>query len=480
MCEFSRWLGGEFWDMGTSWLDAEASIHKLETSVSPTALTDKNLHDPMQVVYSPYAEFDVDLIDPSPGIADIDPKCAIYIVERREEGSRIKNPFSGGDLFMGAENQQYDGVALYRFGILEFGAKDILGDFIDNNTPYEVNNTEIIDLDYISQHGEIHSDRRPQNPTLSTENSGPNSWYDPDSHAKFTASTSGDVDIDRDVTGLIKPDVPGSGYAESILANIYDFFDNLPDEINGTAPPDETPPSLDVLAETADGQRVGTDPDTGNTVNEIDGARIISIGQTRGVFVPGERDIDVTVSGDRLLTHLEEQGINVPDELEYERTVIVDNDTTIEDSDGIPYLSGRTKQRSKATTAGSGSALASVEARIQPPKVNANSRGNFATAHLGIPADSDASGLRLESVFAAQVQAVTDEQYGFVRNIQTDRRRGTESAMVKFPRDELIDSLGPGTHRVSITGVFGETTVTATTDLEVFDPGGPNNNQGSS
>lgn len=481
MCSFSRWLGGEFWDIGTSWLDAEASIHKLETSVSPSALTDKNLQDPMQVVFSPYAEFDVDLIDLTPGIGDIDPKCAIYIVERREKGSRIENPFSGDLLDLGADGQGYNGVALYRFGILEFGAKDILGEFIESNTSYEVNNSEIIDHDYISQNGEVHSGETPPNPTLSTGNSGPNSWYDPDTHARFSASTSGgstSVDINRDVTDLITIDVPGASITKSILADATEFFTNLPGELGAGAPPEDIPPLLDVLAETADGQQVGTDPDTGNTVNEIDGARIISIGQTRGVFVPGERDIDVTVSADRLRAHLEEQGINVPDEVEYERTVIVDNDTTIEDRDGIPYLSGRTKQRSKATTAGSDSALASVDARIQPPKVNTNSRGKFVTAHLGIPDGADASDLRVESVFAEQVQAVTDEQYGFVRNIQNNRRGGTESAMVKFPRDELIDSLGTGTHRVSITAVFGETTATATTDLEVFEPGGPNNNQG--
>lgn len=77
---------------------------------------------------------------------------------------------------------------------------------------------------------------------------------------------------------------------------------------------------------------------------------------------------------------------------------------------------------------------------------------------------------------------MTDEQYGFVENVPTEMRSGENNAMVKFPRQEVLQATEVGEQTLTLMGTFGETTFRSLVDLEVFEPGGqgpPNGTPGN-
>jgi len=92
----------------------------------------------------------------------------------------------------------------------------------------------------------------------------------------------------------------------------------------------------------------------------------------------------------------------------------------------------------------------------------------------GDPADIDLSTVKL-----GDVPAVTDEQYGFTPDPPVETRDGTEMAMVKFPRTEVLDAFEQGTHELPVTGLAADHTFLGTTELEIYEPGGGNGNGGN-
>jgi hypothetical protein len=83
----------------------------------------------------------------------------------------------------------------------------------------------------------------------------------------------------------------------------------------------------------------------------------------------------------------------------------------------------------------------------------------------GNPADIDLSTVKL-----GDVPAVTDEQYGFTPDPPVETRDGEAMAMVKFPRQAVIDRFELGIHEVPITGVAEDQMFLGTADLELFKP----------
>lgn len=478
MTAFSRLLGGDLYHSSNQWLESDTSAHFLDISLSLSPLTTKELGESMKLVLSSWLEFEVgyDLFPvPNVDLNPYNPKIAPYVLEARKSGeSEIEDPFNSNDLVLSGDAGSDPGVAIHRFTMLEFDSQEIMKSFLEGSVSHVLTEgkEDIVGLNYLSRDG-IVSSEFPGEPTLSTESDDYDTKEDPETHTKFSVAGGVDcpeVQLERSELDLVETPLPDNPIVKTVIAKIGDFFTDLGDELGGQLSTTDELPMVDLLVETDDGQRAGFDPQTGSVINEIDGAKIIRNGTSRGVVVAGEENFEVTVSADRLKAELQDRGISPPEQVEYERITIVDNDTTVEDRDGVPYLSGRMKQRATAETGTETSALTTVDATFQPSKLNTKSQGNFVTAHVEIPDGFDASDLVLEGLVVDTVQAITDDQYGFVQNIPEESQQGTDYAIVKFPRDALIDQLGVGEHRVSLFGMFGQSSVTATGELTVFDP----------
>jgi hypothetical protein len=87
-----------------------------------------------------------------------------------------------------------------------------------------------------------------------------------------------------------------------------------------------------------------------------------------------------------------------------------------------------------------------------------------------LPETGDLADIDLSTVKLGDVPAVTDEQYGFTPDPPVETRDGEAMAMVKFPREEIINAFDLGTHEVPVTGLAGDHTFLGTTELELIEP----------
>lgn len=302
---------------------------------------------------------------------------------------------------------------------------------------------------------------------------------------------SGDVAVrvERTEDPEIRSDSPVEKLVTVVVEVVDDLLDGLTGGGNGDgAVPARALPRLDVLAVTEDGRRIGTDPETGEALTEVDGARVSgSLGDLR-VTIPGEAFEDlasVTVSTARLEDGLDELGVDTPDEFTYDRTTIVETRPDVVERDGVAYIDGRQKQRTTTTVGGGAGVgvaamgerfdLAAVPADVDvdPDRINTRSRGRWVTAYLTLDGSVDAADVVLRTVSLKSVQAVTDEQFGFVEDPVVDETDDEQTIQAKFPRDEVVAALGTGTHEVAVSGMFGDTSFVGWDTVDVFHPGPP-------
>ena len=234
------------------------------------------------------------------------------------------------------------------------------------------------------------------------------------------------------------------------------------------------------MARLPDGRRTGVDPETGEIVEEIPGSRVVIRGRKSAIVTPGFEDLTFEVRPDRLLSFLDDHGIGTPNWIPYRQRLIVDDaDASIETIEDVPYVDGRTVTEATAVHVVDDpetSSFVSVSLDLDPDRLNVNSSGNFVTGWIGFPESVDPSNLVLESVVLDYVEAITDDQYGCVRNPPVRERGSRAYVQVKFPREEIIEQFGVGEHEPMVTGVADGTTFRGATTFEVFEPGGGRNN----
>lgn len=127
-------------------------------------------------------------------------------------------------------------------------------------------------------------------------------------------------------------------------------------------------------------------------------------------------------------------------------------------------------------------ARATADVDVDPDTLNQASNGKWVTAYIELP-DHNVTDIDIGTVELNGVPAINDSRYGFVADPATKDRDGDglDELMVKFPRDEVADTLEPGDEvTVTVTGEVGDTTFTANDTIRVIDRGGPPDDAGHS
>lgn len=471
--------GGDFVSPN-EWLEKERNYHFLDdTTVDLEPLTDQQHGDDAQYLTSVFGEFTISVDypswdDPTPDV-DFSPEnfhLTTYILEARRGGdSSIVDPRrTGSDRQIELSPSDDDGVQIYRFGLFNIDTRTELEKILDFEVPIEIEDVTPIDIRNVPP--ETGAD---DEPTISLDKSSTyESYEDEDTATTFeldssVSSGSPTVSVERDPESLV---AGAAKYVTRVVGDIVDFFDDIADDVDVLPHGDVTLPGIDVLATTPDGRRVGTDPETGERYEEIEGASVSGSRKRRIVSVPADEDVEVTIAARRLRDALEEYGLEPPEHVPYRREVVVDRDPTIRDDDGIPFIEGRTRQTVETTTAEvfETAVLTGTDIDLSPDRLNAKSGGNFVTAELTFDADVDPETLVVDSVLLDQVPAVSDEQYGFVRNPVVEDR-DAPTVQVKFDRQAVIDALESGEQDVVVTGVVDGVSFQADTSVELFSPG---------
>lgn len=462
---FNRSLGDNAFEAGDGWLEADVEAHVLDDLTTDLPdLTTLELGDDATYIISVWGYFNVDIGLKVPEV-DTDWQFGIFLLEGRPGGDA---PFAAPWGYvppLSPDPFDTDGVALFEFGILDLdvdtdGVKEIIDDIGDKRPPdlITVNDADAVDIDYVPPRP-----NREDRPTLHSSN---------DSHYHAGAATTfeltdplsggeASVKLVRD-TGTLGDAI---SFIVDILGDLEDYIDT---QLSGN---NDLLPSVDVYAETSDGRRAGFDPDTGEVVSEIDGADVGGTVNRHRVTVPATADVEFTVSTQRLEDELEERGIEPPAEITYERRLVADEPRSVETRDGLPFLAGRTAVSEKTSNTGSTVAVRTVDVEIEPPRINATANGNFVTVDLGFERGTDVSSFSPASFAMSGVQAVHDDQYGFVTDPPTETREGRTYVTVKFPRDKLVNALGTGDLSPQILGSLDDELVRGRGSATVFEPG---------
>lgn len=113
---------------------------------------------------------------------------------------------------------------------------------------------------------------------------------------------------------------------------------------------------------------------------------------------------------------------------------------------------------------------------VDPDTLQKGSNGRWVTAYIELP-DHDVAAIDLGTVELNGVPAVNDTRYGFVADPAIEDRDGDghDELMVKFPRDEVADTVETGDAvTMTVTGEVGDKTFTANDTIRVIDRGGGN------
>jgi len=472
-----------------NWLDIDPTLHVVDdqTVETESPLTEKELGDSAEYLFSPYANFSVDVdvdwpsldidlwdrdVSLDPGDVDVDVEEAdaqlgMYIVEeRRSEETSVEHP-TDGPLSTSPDGSNH-GVALYRFDTIEVEGLSTLRSVVDPDEDVELSlSPRSLELEYLPPEGSgIHAPDT--DVTLSTDDT---EYVDPLTASTFelvTPPSAGDpeVEVRRDVSELVENLDDVADRAVSIVVDFVSEY--LEDELGSLESAEDPLPGLEVLAVTPDGERAGITP-SGEVVTEIEGSRVRGTPGTPVVTVPGDASVDVRVTAERIKDHLREDGYEPPRHVPYERTVVVDDATEPVENDDVASIEGRTSITAPGVTGGETeqNAVVGVPADVSPNPVPAGSNGRWLTASVGLPDDVAVEDIQLSSVSLAGVSAIHDDQYGFVRNPPVHTEDGRRFVEVKFPRDEVVSALGTGSHEVQILGVAEWTTLRGTTTLEV-------------
>lgn len=290
-----------------------------------------------------------------------------------------------------------------------------------------------------------------------------------------------DGNPDLEVEQTIDPTVD-SGAAEGV-ATISVGVGNSPalealtvDGAANSTPRTEPLPPLDVQVRMDDGRTIGTDPQSGEVINEIESGRVSGTLTRRHVTVPLREAgsiAEVAVSADRLKAAIRERGKTPPAEIPYDQELIIEDDPTLTTEDGVTRIEGRQKIKTASTTDADSTTrpiVANANVTLEPSVLRPKSNGKFVTTYMRFTGDVDPTEVQLSSVVMNGVHAVDDEQYGFVKNPPAERRDGEEAVMVKFPRKDVIDSLDVGRQELTVSGVVGDTPFIGSGTVELKSP----------
>ncbi|WP_435365411.1 hypothetical protein [Haloarchaeobius sp. DYHT-AS-18] len=471
---FCRTLGSDPYNYQNGWLDADITPHvvdDVEVGVDP--LTEKQVGDAADYVVSAWANVDIEVSLDEVDV-DADPQLGLYIVEGRDGGLALRSP-DGYELWKTPDKDAESGVQLYRFNGITVegsvsGLEEFVEDILDGEVP-DAPNLTLNDADAISIEAMPPSSGDIDEHTLANEG---DTLTDPASATTFELVSdgedgSGTVNLHRD-TGLL-----GDSYR--LIVDVLGGLQDLADEYSSGSHEEPIPP-LDVMAVTADGRRVGVDEETGEVVNEVDGASVYQTPTSTAVSLPRAVEATFSVSAHRLHHALEDRpDLTVPEAIEYRRTIVDDGDLSVTERDGVAFIDGRVTYSTTATVgdeeSGSAPAVATCDIELSPDRLNAKAKGKWVTAHVGLPEGTAADDLRVDSVALAGVPAVADEQYGFVKNPPTTTRNSRTYVEVKFPRSDLLDALDVGSSEIPVFAALAdrETLLRGTTEVTVVEPG---------
>lgn len=474
---YCRMLGGDFIDRG-KWLEKDRSIHFFDdTDVSLTPLTEQQLGDDAAFLTSVYGEVAISVDYPSRSDPFTRPSVEFstanfqlqtYILEARKSGtSPIRDPRTNDRVDRSPSDN--DGVALYKFGYIRVDGEVEVERILDGDIPVSVEKITPLALDFVPPRS-----WEPDEPTLSIDRGpGHDTYEEPDNALEFEQEQSvsageAEVLVERDPETLIGD---GLGYVERFITELIDFLGDLEDDLLPGGPGGVSLPGVDILLETPDGRRAGVDPETGEIYEEIDGSSVTGTERRRVVSVPGGLDLDVTLSTRRFREALEANDIEPPEEIPYRREHVVDKDLSIREENGLPMLDGRTRQIvDTSSVEDTERALVTGTAEVTPERLQVGSSGEFVTAYIEFDEPVDHESVIVETVTMDGVQAVHDDQYGFVENPVVERD-GETAVMVKFDRQAVVDAFDVGEHEVVVQGLVNDTTIRATGQLELFEPG---------
>lgn len=190
----------------------------------------------------------------------------------------------------------------------------------------------------------------------------------------------------------------------------------------------------------------------------------------RRVTVPASENVEVRVSSKRLREELADRGIEPPAEIGYERSVLTDEDLSLEERAGLPFLDGRVAVSEEATTPEEEPAIRTATVEIDPQRLNMRSEGQFVTVYLGFDDSVDLSGFDPAAVAVAGVRAVADDKYGFVQNPPVEHRDGKVYVMVRLPRGEFIDTLDMGENTPQALGRVDDALFRGRGSVTLFNP----------
>lgn len=491
---FCRWLGEEPDSMREGWFDADMNVHVIsDQTIELDRLTDTEIGDDMHLVVSPYSYASAQF-----GYPPIEQRgrLDLFILEERpatigsgigQQVDSIEYPESMREWLDDIARRSPEdipervqpspatdansGFAIYKFGQIDLGPSDVTDTLIDiaqaaldddlsselQNFPEAID--ELTTLRYLE-------------PESGGENefsvsSASDSLLEEESATEFTIEGSNELRLHRDA-GLL-----GTGIQYLISA-----LSDVEDAIFGHGGFEVLVPPFDVIAETPDGRRVGTDPETGEVINEIDGAEVCTRGTAREIFVPRGEQVDIRVSTVRTRVGLEEEGLEIPDELTYTERLLIDDDPVI-NHDEVAMIENRLERRRERTIGETDDEpIVWTDARVDPDRINVDSEGNFVTARLRIPDAYEVDDLVLESVAARTVPAVVDDQYGFVDEPPVETIDGDPYVKVKFDRAAFTEAVDLGEQTVTFSGMFDETIFYGTASVELFEPGSGNQGNG--
>jgi len=447
---FCRGLGYDPSEAGDGWLDEVVHSHILDdTNVEVPAVTELIEGDEANYILSIWGTFSVDVGLKIPDV-DVGWKLGIFLLEGRYHGDA---DFSAPEYTPTLSPAPADGVELFEFGIIDLdvdtpGVKDIIDDISSGETPDlpSLNDVELIDIDHVPP-----SAGQANTPTLQSSN---DTYNHARSATEFKLEDNLNVDDDSNDTADVKLK-RNKGKLGDVIHFVNKIMGGLEDYVSGgpyLAAGSDPLPGLDVIAVTQDGRRAGFDPATGEVINEIEGAEIGGTPSETRISVPISESVELIVSSQRLEEELENRGLELEREFEYEQRIILDEDVSIEDREGLPFISGRIEMRDEANVSASTTAVRDVEVDITPRKLNPKSNGQFVNVDLGFDSDVNVDQLQISSIVLGGVQAVYDTSYGFVSNPPVRRQDDKVFVRVKFPRGELISELGEGEVTPQILG----------------------------
>ena len=297
---------------------------------------------------------------------------------------------------------------------------------------------------------------------------------DPNSFVKFDLA---DYTTFENSVAVIKAEEPTESASEMNVADLRatTLIDN-PDSVSDSIITNVNPPTVRLEAYDSEGRKVGFNRETGEYMLEIPGSEASGIGRGDWIGIPQNATIIYRLNTQEVAKWIDETGVTTDRiSIVYDFSLTEYGETPkIKEVNGATQFVDATIRRVTNQTIEPGETItvgATVDVDFDPDTLNKQSEGRWVTVSVESPheevdvADVNISTVRLNE----EVDAVDDEQFGFVRNPVDG-----DTLKVKFPRDEVADVLETGEGvRVTVTGETDDGTVVVGNDeVRVIDRGG--------